>query len=159
MKTKQLKVVERPTGVLIYFILLILGLIIQLLNIGSLGSGGIVFLGAILKGELLIAYTLSWLVINTIMIFGIWKRKSWLPELAVPVLALQILLTIGQGFFLEQTMEYALSQTPQALTQAQMESAQTLGKTLGYVMLAVTVIVNGIFLWVFHKNRDYFSEK
>ncbi len=150
---------NRPLGITIYAVVLIISVLGSILSIGALSESAINLLGARLSGPGLMAYVLFWMVINAILLYGIWKRKEWVPNLAVPVLGTQILLSIGQFFFLEESITLALSQAEVRLNAPQMKQAVEISKTIGMVSTVVMIAINAAFIWVIRKHLGFFTEK
>ncbi|MFH0972112.1 MAG: hypothetical protein V1835_06120 [Candidatus Micrarchaeota archaeon] len=150
---------ERPTSITIYFILAILGLLGSIYSFSAASSMGASILGARVTGTMLTLYEAFWMAVTIALIYGIWKRKEWVPSLAIATLAAQIIITAGQFFFIEETLRMALANAPQTLTQSEMAQAIEMGKTISYAVMVVTILINALFMRAFHKNKDYFSEK
>ncbi|MFH1257758.1 MAG: hypothetical protein ABIG96_05735 [Candidatus Micrarchaeota archaeon] len=154
---KETKKMERPTGVTIYLVLLALGIIGTVWTLATFSNGAAMVLGAVLTGEMLFAYVLVNGLAEAAQLYGIWLRKQWAVDLTIALLAVQIFLSLGQIPYLDQSMELALA-SAQGITAAQQAQALEMGRTIGMVGIAITVIISGVFMWVFHKNRAYFSE-
>jgi hypothetical protein len=153
------KNLERPTLVTIYLVLMLLELAGSVYSLPNIGQAGVIFLGAYLSGMLLVGYTVFWAIADAVMIYGIWKRKQWLPDIAIPILAVLILIGIGQLFFLDRQIELAIAQSGQQLTQAQIDQSISMGKTIAMVVQIIILALYALVLRSIHLNREYFSEK
>jgi hypothetical protein len=153
------KNLERPTPVTIYLVLMLLELAGSVYSLPNIGQAGVIFLGAYLSGMLLIGYTIFWSIADAVMIYGIWKRKQWLPDIAIPILAVLILIGIGQLFYLDKQVELAIAQSGQQLTQAQIDQSISMGKTIAMIVQVIILALYTLVIRAIHMNREYFSEK
>ncbi len=148
-----------PLSLKVFFFLIAVGTVFQLLALSSLGNVGIYVFGFKLMGTAAIITTTAFIILNVILLYSLWERLVWGWEYGIALQGISILTILASVPRLPEMVQRGFSQSNEIFQPNALGGLYETGLTVAVLGLMFAVLLNAAFMLILSHERDYFKVK
>jgi len=148
-----------PLSLKVFFFLIAVGTVFQLLALSSLGNVGIYLFGFKLMGTAAIITTTTFIILNVILLYSTWERLVWGWEYGVVLQGISILTILAAVPRVPEMVQRSLVQNPILFQSCALGEVSELVLTVVVLSFLFAVLLNAALMLILSHERSYFKVK
>lgn len=145
-----------PLSLKILFILVVYSSIASLFGLFTTPIIGMSLFGFVFTGILGVLFLLIMSGANAVLAVAMWKRYTWTFMYAVAFYVITGINAVLSIFTYPIILKNMSNMMPELLTGTDVATATAAMNSMYAVIIIFSLIVTGIFVWLFYRKRDYF---